>query len=286
MKSAHLGGRPCPAPACSSARCCGGSSARGPPSGWRPSAPAVVTVRTADGAAGTAPTFSAYDHHYALVVVEGLDPGQHHDLRGAASTTRWSGRCRSSGFPPSVIRTRAADDRDQPVRLIFGSCRETTQHATRPQAAAGRARRVRPAVDRRPGPEPRWPDLLVLLGDQVYADVTSPTVRRLLQRRRRRPKDAPATQVVELRRVHQALPGVLARSGDPLAALHRAERDDLRRPRDHRRLEHLGRLAGGHAPAAVVGRADPQRARLATGSTSTWATSPRTRSPPTRSTPR
>ena len=34
--------------------------------------PAVVTVRTAGGATGTAPTFSAYDHHYALVVVEGL----------------------------------------------------------------------------------------------------------------------------------------------------------------------------------------------------------------------
>lgn len=36
----------------------------------------------------------------------------------------------------------------------------------------------------------------MLLGDQVYADETSPTVRRLLKRRRRRPKDAPATQVV------------------------------------------------------------------------------------------
>jgi len=36
------------------------------------SAPAVVTVRAANGASGTAPTFSAYNHHYALVVVEGL----------------------------------------------------------------------------------------------------------------------------------------------------------------------------------------------------------------------
>jgi hypothetical protein len=38
------------------------------------SAPAVVAVRAAGGASGTAPTFSAYDHHYALVVVEGLAP--------------------------------------------------------------------------------------------------------------------------------------------------------------------------------------------------------------------
>ena len=48
-----------------------------------------------------------------------------------------------------------------------------------------------------PRPEPAArPDLLVLLGDQVYADVTSPTVKRLLKRRRRRPRNAPADQVV------------------------------------------------------------------------------------------
>ena len=52
----------------------------------------------------------------------------------------------SSGFPPSVIRTRAADDRDQPVNLIFGSCRETTQHSTTrklpPDALDAYARRL------------------------------------------------------------------------------------------------------------------------------------------------
>ncbi|WP_422738762.1 alkaline phosphatase D family protein [Micromonospora sp. WMMD729] len=157
-------------------------------------APAVVTVRTAGGATGTAPTFSAYDHHYALVVVEGLTPD---------STTTYEvlvddelvWPVESSGFPPSVIRTRAADDLDQPVNLIFGSCRETTQHATTrklpPDALDAYARRLMADPESNP-----LPDLLVLLGDQVYADVTSPTVRRLLRRRRRRPKGAPADQVV------------------------------------------------------------------------------------------
>ena len=130
------------------------------------------------------------------------------------------------------------------------------------------------------------PDLLVLLGDQVYADETSPTVRRLLRAAPAAAEGRPGRPGGELRRVHQALPGVVARPGDPLAALHRAERDDLRRPRDHRRLEHLGVLAGGHARAAVVGRADRAAASPPTGSTSTWATSARTRSPPTRSTRR
>ncbi|MEU6022161.1 alkaline phosphatase D family protein [Micromonospora sp. NPDC047134] len=157
-------------------------------------APAVVTVRTAAGATGTAHTFTAYDHHYALVVVEGLIPD-------SASTYEvflddqvvWplpKGR-----FPPSVIRTRAADDRDQPVRLLFGSCRETTQHATTrklpPDALDAYARRI--LAD----PDPAaLPDLLVLLGDQVYADETSPTVKRLLKRRRHRPAKAPSDQVV------------------------------------------------------------------------------------------
>ncbi|NES28527.1 alkaline phosphatase family protein [Micromonospora terminaliae] len=158
------------------------------------SAPAVVTVRTADGATGSAPTFSAYDHHYAIVVVSGLAPD--------SSTTYevlvddevvWP--VPDSGFPASFIRTRAADDRDQPVTLLFGSCRETTQHATArrlpPDALDAYARRLIATPD----PD-ALPDLLVLLGDQVYADETSPTVRRLLKRRRRRPKGAPATQVV------------------------------------------------------------------------------------------
>lgn len=158
------------------------------------SAPAVVRVRTADGAEGSASTFSAYGHHYALVVVHGLTPDTSCPYEVLVDDeVVWPEP--GSPFPPSVIRTRAEDDLDQPVRLVFGSCRETTQHATTrklpPDALDAYARRLMadPATD-------RWPDLLVLLGDQVYADVTSPTVRRLLRHRRRRPTGAPQDQVV------------------------------------------------------------------------------------------
>jgi hypothetical protein len=158
------------------------------------SAPAVVTVRAAGGASGTAPTFSAYDHHYALVVVEGLAPDRAASYEVLIDDEMvWP--VPESKFPPSMIRTRGADDRDQPVRLIFGSCREATAHAaTRrlpPDALDAYARRLIAA------PEPAGrPDLLILLGDQVYADVTSPTVKRLLKRRRGRPRSAPSDQVV------------------------------------------------------------------------------------------
>jgi hypothetical protein len=158
------------------------------------SAPAVVEVRAAGGARGSAPTFTAFDHHYALVVVEGLTPGA-----TAAYEVLLDDRAvwplPDSPYPASVIRTRAADDTDQPVRLIFGSCREMTQHATTrrlpPDALDAYARRLM-GVD---SDDDGWPDLLVLLGDQVYADAPSPKVRRFLKRRRR-PVDAPGDQVV------------------------------------------------------------------------------------------
>jgi hypothetical protein len=154
-----------------------------------------VRVRVRAGlAAGEAPTFTAYGHHYALVVVDGLPPG------AATEYQVWLDEQHAwpesdSPYPPSVIRTRAEDDADQPVRLVFGSCRESTQHAS--------SRRLPPdaldAYARRLAAEPLdpadWPDLLVLLGDQVYADETSPKVRRWLRRRRRR-SDAPTNQVV------------------------------------------------------------------------------------------
>jgi hypothetical protein len=157
-------------------------------------APTTVTVRTANGAQGRARTFTAFAHHYALVVVEGLIPGTASPYE-VLLDDRPVWPLPDSAYPPSVIRTRIADDAAQPVRLVFGSCRETTQRTTArrlpPDALDAYARRLIAAP---PAPGD-WPDLLVLLGDQVYADVPSPRVRQLL-RRRRRPATAPADQVM------------------------------------------------------------------------------------------
>jgi hypothetical protein len=156
------------------------------------SAPAVVRVHTRDGAGGEAATFSAFGHHYALVVVDGLRPGAvtpYEVFLGDQPVWPEPG----SRLPASVIRTRRADD--PTVHLVFGSCRETTQRATArrlpPDALDAYARRMMAAPD----PD-RWPDLLLMLGDQVYADQPSPTVRRLLRRRRSRSTGAPPDQVV------------------------------------------------------------------------------------------
>jgi hypothetical protein len=158
------------------------------------SAPALVRVR-AGAAGGESPTFTAFGHHFALVVVEGLPPGAVTPYEVWLDDTRvWPEPDATS--PASVIRTRQASDGDQPVRLVFGSCRESTQHASArklpPDALDAYARRLG-TVD--PAHPTGWPDLLVLLGDQVYADETSPRVRRWLRGRLRR-HDAPSDQVV------------------------------------------------------------------------------------------
>ncbi|BFU42850.1 alkaline phosphatase D family protein [Krasilnikovia sp. MM14-A1004] len=156
------------------------------------SAPALVRVEADGGAAGSASTFCAYGHHYALVVVEGLAPDTATAYRVLLNDRQvWPEP--DSPYPPSVIRTRSADDAAEPVRLVFGSCREATPNATRrslpPDALDAYARRLMDEPGQRP-------DLLVLLGDQVYADETSAGVRRVLRRRRAAGHQGPADQVV------------------------------------------------------------------------------------------
>ncbi|MGW4874730.1 alkaline phosphatase D family protein [Streptomyces chartreusis] len=143
------------------------------------SRPCAVRVRGADGSGGEARTFQVAGHHYALVPVTGLTPGTttpyevHLDGTGV-----WP--LAGSPFPPSVIRTPADGD---PVRLAFGSCRWAAPPADEkdpvgPDALDTLAARM--AAD----PDGERPDVLVLLGDQVYADETSKATRRWLAARR------------------------------------------------------------------------------------------------------
>ncbi|WP_433369208.1 alkaline phosphatase D family protein [Actinoplanes sp. CA-142083] len=154
-------------------------------------APATVRVEVDGGGAGSATTFSAYGHHYALVIVEGLTPGTAGAYRVLLDDRQvWPAA--GTPYPPSVIRTREEGEDDGPVRLIFGSCREATPHSTArhlpPDALDAYARRMMAG-----GPAP---DLIVLLGDQVYADNTSAKVKRFLRRRRAAGHQGPEDQVV------------------------------------------------------------------------------------------
>src|SRR4051812_24199986 len=133
-------------------------------------------------------TFSTDGHHYALVVVEGLEPGSTTEygveLDGARA---WPPR--QTSFPPSRIRTPG---RPGAFRIAFGSCRYATpstvdvRNQIPPDALDSYAQKVADA------PEEEWPDALVLLGDQVYADELTPATRSWLGLRRRRPVPADA----------------------------------------------------------------------------------------------
>jgi phosphodiesterase/alkaline phosphatase D-like protein len=117
-------------------------------------------------------TFCVGGHHYALVVVEGLAPGSSTPYEvHLDGVSVWPPR--QSAFPPSRIRT-PGDQRE--FRIAFGSCRYATSGTVNtadripPDALDAYADRISRL------PEGRWPDALVLLGDQVYADeLTSPT---------------------------------------------------------------------------------------------------------------
>jgi hypothetical protein len=120
-------------------------------------------------------TFEVAGHHYALVVVDGLQPGSEQEYQVALDgVVRWPEP--GSEFPPSVLRTL---DPARPQRLAFGSCRQAELPVPHdPDALDACARRLAGT------PRDRWPDALLLIGDQIYADETGPAARRFIAQRR------------------------------------------------------------------------------------------------------
>ena len=139
----------------------------------------------------TARTFTVRDHHYAIVLVPGLEPGTSTEYEVHLDDDRvWP---LPGATHPSRIRTLAGEGR---LRLVFGSCRHSTHRALGepaqydPDALDAYARRLRDTD------EASWPDLLLLLGDQVYADGTSPETQERIARRRDT-SGMPGTQVAD-----------------------------------------------------------------------------------------
>src|SRR5829696_2382601 len=138
----------------------------------------VVTVR-ADGRDWTAPTFAVKGHHYALVIVDGLEPGGTWPYAVSIDgTPMWPEP--DSALPPPRIRTI---DRRRPTRLLFGSCRTSVPHDREGHRTNGvdALRTLALALARG---EEEWPDLVAFLGDQVYADKTSEAMREFIASRR------------------------------------------------------------------------------------------------------
>ncbi len=150
--------------------------------------------------AGKARTFNIAGHFYAVVALTGLEP---------ASSTPYEVRLDGAvawpipgaQFPPSRIRTI---DPSRPIRLLFGSCREAPRKE--PSKEKGERVDVLDAFATRMLEQDHgeWPELLLFVGDQVYADDTTPAMRRFIRSRRdiRRPPKAEVADFEEYTRLY------------------------------------------------------------------------------------
>ena len=170
--------------------------------------PGRVSVRTAQHS-GEAATFTAHGHHYALVDVTGLapgsaepyevwvddddgrnaQPGQPAEQRAAHRAAEKAWPPPRSTFPASTLRTL---DLSRPLRLVFGTCRESLphDHTTNRRYGIDALRALSLRLAHHGTPEDggdaggAWPSLLLFLGDQVYADETSEAMRDFIASRR------------------------------------------------------------------------------------------------------
>ena len=124
-------------------------------------------------------TWTVRGHHYALVEINGLEPG---------TSTPYEVRLDGERVWPAPDDDRPAPrirsvDADRPVTLAFGSCRYASSAAVDDPRydADALASLSCELVDR---PEEQWPQALLMLGDQVYADETSAGTQEKIRRRR------------------------------------------------------------------------------------------------------
>ena len=146
----------------------------------------VETDRAAEVSVGvgdqefTARTFAAHGHHYALVEVTGLGEGTRSAYRVDVDGEQvWPEP--GSAYPAPVIATL---DRGRPLRMGFGSCRVSVPHDEAGNDAFGVDALRAYALDLARGGGEGWPDLVLFLGDQVYADETSEAMREFIASRR------------------------------------------------------------------------------------------------------
>jgi hypothetical protein len=171
---------------------------------WVETADAAEVVVEAGDVRATARTFSAHAHHYALVEVAGLPAGSATPYAVLVDGVRvWpSDTPGLSEFPPPVIPTL---EPGKPLRLAFGSCRVSVSHDSEGNDDFGvdalRAYALRMAGLTGEEPE-RWPDLVVFLGDQVYADDTSPLMKEFIKARRD-PSQPPWTELKDFQEYAQ-----------------------------------------------------------------------------------
>jgi len=145
------------------------------------------------------PTFEVGGHHYALILITGLEPGKTYEY-GVTLDGIQAWPEPDDPFPPPVIRTLTPDGR---LKLSFGSCRVSVPHEPpytldRRESKHGYGEDALYALASRMRRQPAhtWPDALLLLGDQIYADDVSEGTRKFIHSRRD-PQQSPGEEVAD-----------------------------------------------------------------------------------------
>jgi hypothetical protein len=124
-------------------------------------------------------TFAVHGHHYALVELDGLTPGSALPYRVQVNgEAAWPEA--DSQLPDPVIATLSPQRR---LRMAWGSCRTSVDH----DAAGNRTHGVdamRTFALALSEDASLRPDLILLLGDQVYADMTTEAMQEFIRSRR------------------------------------------------------------------------------------------------------
>jgi hypothetical protein len=124
-------------------------------------------------------TFAVEGHHYALILVEDLEPGSviEYDVRLDGRVV-WPP---DDGRPAPAVHTRSGERR---VRLVFGSCRIGAPQPAADEFPESGIDALWTYSRQLQRGEVEWTDALLLLGDQVYADEVSPATAEFIRERR------------------------------------------------------------------------------------------------------
>ncbi len=152
-------------------------------------------------------TFQVNGRHYAILAVTGLEPTRATEYELLLDgVRRWP---QDDGWPAPRIRTLPYSG---PVELVFGSCRVSRPHAPpytlspdeHPLGTGVDALRALAARMGAADPD-SWPDMLLLLGDQVYADELPPETAAFIRARRdvSRPPGLEAADFEEYARLYR-----------------------------------------------------------------------------------
>lgn len=168
--------------------------------------PCEVTVRAGETEQSSL-TFTVEGHYYALVVLTKLKPGRVYGYEVLLGGTRvWPEA--GSEYPASVIRTHSGGES---FTLAYGSCRVAVPHEAphtyrrgysmkmggehfERDALYGMAHRMSREGHRQANED--WPDALLLLGDQIYADEVSEEILDYIKSRRE-PGEEPGDQIAD-----------------------------------------------------------------------------------------